>query len=153
MSMIDPYLSHGNHALVEHSGVVCCANDWGVKLDTLEGWCELPRYESARFRTMPPKGKAVVVTVDEDGWLRDWRPAPPDLDDDPPLEELIDQPITIAQLTAAHRARLPVPPSNDVQIARLNALTQAVALSPGGAEPAAVCEIAAVFEAWILRGE
>lgn len=122
----------------EVTGIVRCANERGIKLDGAENWLNLSRW--ATVDSLPARGETVSVIVDGAGFLRDWQ---------------LVFPTTLQAAQSAPTAAIAAPdkerPNKDQQIARMHAITSALALAPIGSDPEAVCEIAAVFEAWTMR--
>jgi hypothetical protein len=107
-------------------------NTTGFQIQERPGvWLNLSKYTDPR-PTIPPVGTEVRITVDSSGFVRAIQttreaPAPP-----PPTDH--------------HE-----PPTKDTAIVRMASLKAAVRLTPPGADPTAVTQLAGVFEAWINR--
>lgn len=140
-------------------GVITAANAKGVKLNNGDQWLNVSKFGDPVV--IPPTGTQVRVGLDKSGFIRSIVPmnggfqqSSPQYQQ-PPAQQYQQQP----QYAPQQGGYEPEPPQNpapsrDQQIARMNALTNAVAcLASGGqvAEVGAVFDLAGEFEAWVLR--
>jgi len=129
--------------ITELQGVICAANDRGLKLQGETEWRNLSKW--AQVAAIPPIGAAVVLGLDRSGYIRE---------------------ITMAEMSAkvsngAAPSHSPMEesapacrPDKDVAIARMNALGHAVALLTvrcGAPDVDDVLALAERLERWVLR--
>ena len=135
-------------------GVITAANAKGIKLNNGDQWLNISKFGDPVI--IPATGTQVRVGLDRSGFIRSILPGGGGYQQRPPQQYTPKQSYDSQPQQGGYE---PEPqqnaaPSRDQQIARMNALTNAVAcLASGGqvAEVGAVFELAGEFEQWVLR--
>jgi hypothetical protein len=124
--------------IAEVQGIIACGNDRGVKLVGADKWVNVSKFSDGVI--IPPVGTSVVLGIDKAGYVREVTTAPA-------------APQDAAQAPEQAATASTVPPSKDSMIARMNSITNAIAIvtSNGPAAIAEVLRVAATLEGWILR--